>query len=63
MKEIYISALILGIAVGLIIGFACLLLTGNFFFNYLAPLFAVLAALVHIGTLFVLDKMKPESDR
>lgn len=60
MKAIYISALILAVAVFLIIGFACLLLAGNFFFRYLAPIFAVLAGLVHIGTLVLLDKMKPE---
>ena len=60
MKVIYISALILAAAVFLIIGFACLVLTGNFFFRYLAPIFAVLAGLVHIGTLISLDKMKPE---
>lgn len=60
MKVIYISALILAAAVFLIIGFACLVLTENFFFRYLAPIFAVLAGLVHIGTLILLDKMKPE---
>lgn len=60
MKGIYISAVILAVAVFLIVGFACLVLTGNFFLAYLAPIFAVIAGLVHLGTMLLLEQLKPD---
>lgn len=60
MKVIYMSALILAVAVFLIVGFACLVVAGNFFEWYLAPIFALLAGVVHIGTMLLIEQMRPD---
>ncbi|KXT72717.1 hypothetical protein STRDD10_01780 [Streptococcus sp. DD10] len=59
MKAISISAILLALILFFIIGFAALFLTGNFFSSYLAPFLALLAGIVHIGTMLLLELARP----
>ena len=59
MKKITLYALVQGLAICLITGLLTLLVKGDFFFRFLAPIFGILAAIMRFGTASLMKVFVP----